>query len=299
MRRLTTVRLLKWTAGYWREFWRRLGRACWATYRDGCLGYAKAAAYSALLSFFPLLTTTTTILVQANAQAVSHAISNFLFEVVPPGTEQLIMFNFLLGGTRPAALLVGAGILSLWAASGATLSLMEGFHAAYRIPDRRSFFRKRVDSLMLVFSGIVPSLMAAALVIMGERVERFVFHELGLLPESAELAGWLDLASYVMRTAVALSTVVLVTVLLYYFGVDRKQSLRRLWPGALLATAFWLVTTQAFAWYVRNIANYNVLYGSVGAVIALIVWMYLLAVIALIGCEYNAEAERGRLAATS
>lgn len=299
MRRLTTVRLLKWMAGYGREFWRRLGRACWATYRDGCLGYAKAAAYSALLSFFPLLTTTTTLLVQANAQAVSHAISNFLFEVVPPGTEQLIMYNFLLGGTRPAALLVGAGILSLWAASGATLSLMEGFHAAYRIPDRRSFLRKRADSLMLVISGIVPSLMAAALVIMGERVERFVFHELGLLPDSAELAGWLDIVSYVMRTAVALSTVVLVTVLLYYFGVDRKQSLGRLWPGALLATAFWLVATQAFAWYVRNIANYNVLYGSVGAVIALIVWMYLLAVIALIGCEYNAEAERGRLAATS
>jgi membrane protein len=65
------------------------------------------------------------------------------------------------------------------------------------------------------------------------------------------------------------------------------------WPGAWLATILWLIATSGFAWYVRNIANYNVLYGSIGAVIALLVWMYLLAVIALVGCEYNAV--RGRL----
>jgi membrane protein len=68
--------------------------------------------------------------------------------------------------------------------------------------------------------------------------------------------------------------------------------LRVVWPGAFLATALWLLATSAFAWYVRNIANYNVLYGSIAAVIALLVWMYLLALIALLGCEYNAVRER-------
>jgi membrane protein len=60
----------------------------------------------------------------------------------------------------------------------------------------------------------------------------------------------------------------------------------------VLATIFWLLATAGFAWYVRNIGHYNVMYGSVGAGIALLVWMYLIAVIALIGCEFNAEYER-------
>ena len=83
-----------------------------------------------------------------------------------------------------------------------------------------------------------------------------------------------------------------VTALLYYFGPNRRQTFRRLWAGAALATLMWLATTTAFAWYVRNIANYNVVYGSLGASIALLVWMYLMAVISLVGCEFNAIEER-------
>ena len=75
-------------------------------------------------------------------------------------------------------------------------------------------------------------------------------------------------------------------------GPNRPNKLRYVWPGALMATTLWWGATAVFAWYVRNIANYNVLYGSIGAVVALLVWMYLLSVIALICCEYNAERER-------
>ena len=59
-----------------------------------------------------------------------------------------------------------------------------------------------------------------------------------------------------------------------------------------LATVFWLLATAGFGWYVRHLANYNVLYGSVGTSIALLVWMYLMSLIALLGCEFNAEFER-------
>jgi membrane protein len=64
------------------------------------------------------------------------------------------------------------------------------------------------------------------------------------------------------------------------------------WRGAVLATALWLVTTAGFGWYVRHLANYNVLYGSVATSIALLVWMYLMSLIALLGCEFNAAYER-------
>ena len=66
----------------------------------------------------------------------------------------------------------------------------------------------------------------------------------------------------------------------------------RVWPGAILATVLWLLATAGFAWYVHHVANYNIFYGSIGAVIILLIWLYLIAVIALIGCEFNAERER-------
>ena len=70
------------------------------------------------------------------------------------------------------------------------------------------------------------------------------------------------------------------------------RRLRSVYPGAIVATFLWWLTTTLFGWYVRNIANYNVLYGSVGAAIALLVWMYLLSMIALFGCELNAQLDR-------
>jgi len=89
------------------------------------------------------------------------------------------------------------------------------------------------------------------------------------------------------RYAVALATTATVAASLYYVAPYRRQRWRYVWPGAGLASVLWLSTTSAFGWYVRHMASYNVMYGSVGAGIALLVWMYLLAVIALVGCEFN------------
>lgn len=263
-----------------------------AAYQDNALGYSKGAAYSALLSFFPVLTTIAAILVQANAASVSRSISGFLFEVVPPGTEDLVLRNFFVAGAKPVSLLVGATALSVWAASGVMMSLMEGFHAAYRVRDTRGFLSKRATAILLVFAAILPSVGASALMLFGRSVERSVLRWTGVVSISGELHGWIALAGMAGRYAVAFGTVVLVTVLLYSLGVQIRRPVRQVWPGAVVATILWLGATLVFGWYVRNIANYNVMYGSVGAVVALLVWMYVLAVIALIGCEYNAEGER-------
>src|SRR3954452_20993067 len=92
-------------------------RAFVSAYENNCFGLAKAAAYSALLAFFPVLTTLTAILVQANALSVSRMLSSLVFEVVPPGTEEIVLYNFTERGQRPISLLVVATLLSLWAAS--------------------------------------------------------------------------------------------------------------------------------------------------------------------------------------
>lgn len=267
-------------------------RAFLAAYSDGCFGIAKAAAYSALLSFFPVLTSVTAILVQANAESVSRVLSQFLFDVVPPGTEELVEYQFKIRGSQPVSLLVVATMLSLWAASGLMASLMEGFQAAYRTPSERHFLKQRGVAILLVLVAALPAIGASALVLFGDRTEKTVMGGLGLLDPSGQLIGILAWVGRFIRFAVAMGAVAFVNAALYYIGPSRRQKWRSVWPGAIMATFFWLLATLAFAWYVRNLANYNLLYGSIGGVIALLVWMYLLAVIALVGCEYNAEQER-------
>src|SRR5258708_23969636 len=98
-------------ASAWTRFWITLRAAAVETYDDGCLSVAKGAAYSGLFSFFPLLTTVAALLVQAHADAVSRTIAEFLYDVVPPGTEDVVQQLFIVKGQRPVTLLVVAVIL--------------------------------------------------------------------------------------------------------------------------------------------------------------------------------------------
>jgi membrane protein len=266
-------------------------RAAIAAYEDNCFGVAKGAAYSALLSFFPVLTALTALLVQANAVAVARVISRVLFEVAPPGTQALLENFLVVQGKRPGALLVTAVLLSIWAASGAMMSLMEGFRAAYRIPTGRPFLKQRAIAAALVVCAAAPLVGGSTLIVFGSRTEGVIVAWLGFSPQASELAGWVVLLSLVIRYTLAFSSIVLAAALLYKIAPNRKMRFREVWPGAFVATALWGAATLGFAWYVRNIANYNVLYKSIGAVIALLVWMYVLAVVALFGCEFNVAVQ--------
>jgi membrane protein len=259
-------------------------------YQDNCLGIAKGAAYSSLLAFFPVVTTLAAVLVQARASGISLTIAGILYEAVPPGTEDVVRSLFVVRGEQPRWLLILATLLAVFAASGAMMSLMEGFRAVYRLPDDRSFLHERAIAILLVFVSALPVLGASGLIVFGTREER------ALIPwlNGVDLRDLLLMAGQLLRYAAAFGSFVIGTALVYYFGPNRKQSLLNLFPGAFLATLLWLLTTLAFGWYVRYISNYSLLYGSIGASLALLVWMYLLAVITLFGCEFNAARERSR-----
>jgi membrane protein len=273
---------------------RVLGRTFAGTFEHHGFGIAKAAAYSSLLSFFPVLTSAGAILVQTKAAFVSQTISEFLFEVVPPGTEDLVRYQFAVKGQRPILLLVIALALSIWAASGVVRSLMQGFQAAYYIEQGRPFFRNAALSMLLVVLSSLPLLAACALILFGGFIDRLVMQALAVDPLLTPVTGSWHLVSRLARYGVAFGAAVAVTMLLYYFGPQRKQRWNGVWRGGLLATSLWLIATAGFGWYVRNLANYNLLYGSVATSIALLVWMYLMSLIALLGCEFNAEYERAR-----
>lgn len=278
--------------GHWGRLWPLLRAAAIALYEDGCLGIAKGAAYSGLLSFFPILTTLASILVQARAEDVSRTIARLLYDVVPPGSEDVVRMLFVVHGQRPKALLIGATALAFWAASGALMSLMEGFRAVYKIPDSRAFLKERGIALLLVFTSALPVLGASALIVFGKRGERDVVEWLHLFHEGDELRGWVLLVGQALRFVLASGSIAIAMAFIYHFGPSRKQAFRQVFPGAVLATFLWLLATLVFGWYVSYVSNYNVLYGSVGAGLALLVWMYVLSVIVLYGCEFNATREK-------
>ncbi len=273
------------------RFWGLFRQASMAAFENNCFGIAKGAAYSSLLAFFPVLASLAAILASVNAGAVARVFSRLLFQVIPPGTEDLVRSQFTAKDQRSGWLILVATLLSIWAASGIMMTLMEGFQAAYRLPSGRSFLKQRGVAILLVFIAAVPAVGSSVLIVFGARIEQGMLSSIGLAPEE-DVRTSVILAFGLLRYVVALSAIVLVTGLMYYTGPNRPMKFRSVWPGAILATVLWLLATSVFALYVRHIARYNVLYGSIGAVIALLVWMYLLAVIALFGCEYNAVRER-------
>jgi membrane protein len=275
-----------------RDILHLLRRALFASFDDGLFTIAKGAAYSALLSFFPILATAATVLVQASPDFVQPKVLAILSQVLPPGTDELVLQQFHVRGQRPIALLVVAVILSLWAASSVIKSLIDGFNAAYRVPRNRSIVAHSAIGMMLAMLALVPLFGATSLILFGGAVEAAVLKLMKVDPTLHPFTvGW-ELLWRAVRYMLAFAATASLSAILYFYGPYRTQRWSRVWPGAILATFLWLLATVAFGWYVRNVTNYNVLYGSVGTLMALLIWMYLLAAIALFGCEFNAEFER-------
>src|SRR6516164_1587469 len=206
--------------------WRLLKVAAVNAYKHNCLETAKGVAYSMLFCFFPALTTLAAILVQARVQAVARTISGFLFQVIPPGAEEVLQRFFTVHGQRPNYLLVVA-----WAASGAITSLMGGFHIAYHIPTARTFLKERAIAILLVFTSLLPVFLASGLIVFGERLARRLLPLLPYFQQGADLSGPLLLAGQTAAYLVAFAASVLVTTLLYYLGPKRKQTFRAVFPG--------------------------------------------------------------------
>jgi membrane protein len=269
-----------------------LQRTLLAAIDDGCFMIAKGAAYSALLSFFPVLTSAATIFVMTRTEFVTRALRELLQKVLPPGTEGVVLAQFRARGQKSISLLIIALLLALWAAASVIKSLIEGFHAAYRIPRDRSYFHQTAVAVGLVFLSAIPLVGASALFLFGTQAESALLGISRLDPMLDPLASFWKVLGFIVRNLIAFGGTIALTSILYYYGPYRSQKWNGVWRGAVFATLLWFLATKGFATYVRHIGHYNVMYGSIGASIALLVWMYVMAAIAILGCEFNAELER-------
>ncbi len=265
------------------RFWRLFRLSIWRAFEHDAFGTAKASAYSSIFTFFPALLVLGAILATLNrGEVYLREVSYALGTILPAGSSTVLAY--LRGSAdRPVGLLISSSLLTIWSASGVIISWMDGFRRAYQLPKTWGIVQERLISVSLVLMAGLPLTFATILVAFGSRIElRILFlmgHEFGPL---------ILLAWGAIRWAIAILTSIAVIQLIYHNAVPRTQPWHSVLPGAVLATAMWLISTALFGWYLQHYADYSVIYGSLGVGIALLVWMYLISLVVLIGAEFNA-----------
>jgi membrane protein len=265
------------------RFWRLFRLSIWRAFEHDAFGTAKASAYSSIFTFFPALLVLGSVLATLNrGEVYLREISYALGTILPAGSSTVLAY--LRGSAhRPVGLLISTSLLTIWSASGVIISWMDGFRRAYQLPKTWGIVQERVISISLVLMAGIPMTFSTILVAFGSRIEMrilfFIGHEFGPL---------ILLAWGAIRWAIAIMTSIAVIQLIYHNAVPRTQPWHSVLPGAVLATAMWLLSTALFGWYLQHYADYSVIYGSLGVGIALLVWMYLISLVVLIGAEFNA-----------
>jgi membrane protein len=265
------------------RFWRLFRLSIWRAFEHDAFGTAKASAYSSIFTFFPTLLVLGAILATLHrGEVYLREVSYALGTILPAGSSTVLAY--LRGSAnRPVGLLITTSLLTVWSASGVIISWMDGFRRAYQLPKTWGIIQERAIAVSLVLMAGLPLTFATILVAFGSRIEmRILFligHEFGPL---------ILLLWGAIRWAIAIMTSIAVIQLIYHNAVPRTQPWHSVLPGAVLATAMWLISTAVFGLYLQHYSDYSVIYGSLGLGIALLVWMYLISLVVLIGAEFNA-----------
>jgi membrane protein len=266
------------------RFLRLLRLAFWRAFQHDAFAIAKASAYSSILTFFPTLLVLGAVLATSHrTEAYLREISYALGRILPTGSASALAYLKGNGIQRPVGLLITTSFLTVWTASGVMISWMEGFRRCYELPKVWGMVQERFIAFSLVILAGVPLTCATVFVAFGNRIETRVLFHIGREFGPAILVLWM-----IIRWTIAILTSVAVIALIYHYAVPRTQPWHSVLPGASLATALWFGATLLFGWYLQHYADYSVIYGSLGAGIALLVWMYMISLVILIGAEFNA-----------
>jgi membrane protein len=247
---------------------------------------AKATAYSGILSLFPALLVLNTVLaLTPETGNVTGELRAILAQLLPWDTMDFVQGYFLSSHAQSLGVVWSASSVAFFAAIGVMLSLMEGFRRAYRLPKKVwSFWRSQAVAVALIPICLAPMVFATALIVFGHQIESWMIDN-----SDHELRSYVLFFWRMLRWVLSAATVVAVITVLYHFGTPRTHSWKCALPGASMATVTWFAATLTYGWYVTRFAVYMVVYGSLAAAIATLVWLYITSLSVLIGAEFNAQ----------
>lgn len=246
--------------------------------------YASALAYRAIFSLFPFLLFLIAMLGMLDLQEFFTWLREQVSMMLPPDALNLVNPVIDQMQHQKSGLLSVGILVALWSASIGVRSLMNAMNKAYGVEEGRPAWKLMLLSVLYTIGLAVILLMMAGLMIVGPQVIEWLASHVGLKDIVVILWTWL-------RLPVVVFLMMLVVAVLYYVTPDVEQKFRFITPGSVLAVIVWIAASVGFGIYVNNFGNYDATYGSIGAVIVLLLYFYISAAVLLFGAEMNAVIE--------
>lgn len=275
--------------------WKELGRRVWREAdEDDVFGRAAQLAYYFLLALFPLLIFLTTLFGYFAGEASDLRVNllRYFATVLPSSAADLVgtTLNGVIDGAGGGKLSFGI-LATLWAASNGMGAITEALNVAYGVKETRSFVKRRLIAVGLTVALALLIISALVLLLYGGRIAETVTAWLGF-------GEFFEVFWKIAQWPFVLAFVLLAFGLIYYFAPDlREQSWAWVTPGSLVGVGLWLLVSFGFRAYLHFFDSYSATYGTLGAVVILMLWFYLTGVAVLIGGEINSEIENAAAAA--
>jgi len=244
---------------------------------------ASSLAFNFFLAFFPSIIVLFTLIPFVPIEGFHDQLFQLILDVMPPSTYEVTkstvddIINNQNGG-----LLSLTFILALYFSANGVNAMISGFNATYHLTDKRSFLKLRGLSLVLTIVLALLLILTIAFLIFSQGfMDNLV--EVGYLKQYS--------ADYILygKWAVLVMVLFISISILYYYGPADKTGWRFLSIGSIIATLLSVGTSMVFSYYVNNFAQYNKLYGSIGTLLVILLWMYFNSIILLLGFELNAS----------
>jgi membrane protein len=267
--------------------WKELAKRVWGEFQqDDIFGDAAKLSYYFLLALFPLLLFVTTVLGYfADAGSdLRQELLRMLSMVVPADASSLIFKTVNEVQEHAGGGKLSFGLLAtLWAASNGMGALTDALNVAYEVRETRPWWKSRLVAVTLTIVLSVLILSALVLVLFGGRIAEWI-------AASYSFGGVFVMTWKVLQWIVVLAFVLLAFALIYYFAPDvRVRRWQWIAPGTVIGVLLWLAVSFAFRLYLHYFNSYSATYGTLGAVIILMLWFYLTGAAILVGGEINSE----------
>lgn len=265
-------------------------------HEDEIFDRANSVAYNFILAIFPTIIFLFTLIPYVTVyfpEITNESIIAFIGDFAPSNMTEVISGTVLdIVNNQRGGLLTFGFVFALWLATNGMVALMRAFNACYRTVDRRNFFRTRLTATGLTIMLAIVVFMAILLLVVGQIVINYLtthVHDLAKLNLD-------DLSIYfiLMLRFLVIFIVFFITIsCIYYFGPAVHYNWNFFSVGSLLAALACIGITYGFSYYVANFGSYNKVYGSIGTLIAMMVWIQLMTMVLLFGYEVNASLHYG------
>lgn len=266
-----------------------LAKRVWADInKDDIFGRAAQLSYYFLLALFPLLLFLTSVigLIMGSGSGLRHSLFNYLGKVLPSSASELVSTTVFEVSNASGGGKISFGILAaLWAASNGMGAISESLNVAYHVKETRPWWKQRLIAVGLTLALGVVIISALVIVLYGGRIADGLANSYGL-------GSGFTLAWKILQWPIVLVFLFVGFALIYYWAPDlRDQDWRWVTPGSVVAVILWLLVSFGFRLYLHFFNSYSKTYGSLGAVIILMLWFYFTGMAILIGGELNSDIE--------